>query len=689
MTNLLEKNLNYLSKYNLELAEKIRNHNNLEANYEINPAKSGDSILYKNNIPVDDSMDPVWNALESYSKLEFKSIRSITVLLGIGLGYTFKEFSKRYEGKIILHEPNLEFLRIAFEFVDFSEELSKKNIMITHTHDDLKAAYKILFFRGYKFNFLPSNYYLIEDNANLQEFTNKINNNHGLFEQNYNNLWKKNYLWTTLLFQDIPYVVNNQDMHVLKDKFKNKPAVILSAGPSLDKNIENLKPYRDKVVVFCVGVAFKTAVKHGIIPDFVAVIDNKKEIIDIPEIADVNLIASTNTFEGIFELKPKRFFNHHNKNTPACVWLAKVLGITNLDEYETAGTVAINCLYTAKLMGCDKIILVGQDLAYTDNKCYSKNSAHAGFSVSESKTIEFEGESNKTEEALKNQKEFLNKDLLYVKGLNGKNLLTRPDYYTFILYFEEIAEKYASEIKLINATEGGAYLKGYEHITLKEALEKNTDAKINVDEALKDTQLTALEISKRNKKVLKELKSMITNYNDAKKIIDFVFKKAIAPYLNFNFKVLYNYIKINSYWNIFLKAFKNPNSLLNEEKIILSETIKLSIDFSENLRKNIKNLLIQNPRNFSNSLKIMKDNYFKIKEILSLNPYYKMSYLTSFLDLDNQIKDFENNDENLIELSYQINSLYLNLYYYGSIFNEKIIAKLIDKLEKSEYSRIQ
>jgi len=140
-------------------------------------------------------------------------------------------------------------------------------------------------------------------------------------------------------------------MHVLKDKFKNKPAVILSAGPSLDKNIENLKPYRDKVVVFCVGVAFKTAVKHGIIPDFVAVIDNKKEIIDIPEIADVNLIASTNTFEGIFELKPKRFFNHHNKNTPACVWLAKVLGITNLDEYETAGTVAINCLYTAKLMG--------------------------------------------------------------------------------------------------------------------------------------------------------------------------------------------------------------------------------------------------------------------------------------------------------------------------------------------------
>jgi len=692
MTNLLEKNLNYISKYNPELAEKIRNHNNLDANYEINPAKSGDSILYKNNIPVDDSMDPVWHALESYSKLEFKSIRSITVLLGIGLGYTFKEFAKRYEGKIVLHEPNLEFLRIAFEFVDFSEELSNKNIMVTHTHEDIKKAYKILFFKGYKFNFLPSNYYLLEDNSYLQEFTNKINNNHGLFEQNFNNLWKKNYFWTTLLFQDIPYVINNQDMHVLKNKFKNKPAVILSAGPSLDKNIENLKPYRDKVIVFCVGVAFKASVKHGIIPDFVAVIDNKKEIIDIPELSEVNLIASTNTFERIFELKPKRFFNHHNKNTPACVWLAKVLGITDLDEYETAGTVAINCLYAAKLMGCDKIILVGQDLAYTDNKCYSQDSAHAGFSVNESKEVEFEFDKN--EDTRKAHKEFLSKDLLYVKGLNGENLLTRPDYYTFILYFEEIAEKYASEIKLINATEGGAYLKGYEHITLQEALEKNTGEEINVEEVLKDTQLTALDISKRNKKALKELKNMITNYNDAKKIIDFVFKKGIVPYLNFDFKAPFNYFKTNSVLNIQLKAIENSAYLSNEEKIILSEWINLkwgnlNPNFSENIWNSMHNLLIQNPGKFSNSLKIMKDNYFKVKEILNLNPYYKMIFLTDLLDIDNEIKDFENNDENLIRLSYRMSMLYLDLYYYGPIYNETIIVKLIDKLEKTEHTRIQ
>ena len=684
MQNLLEKNLKLISLYNPELAEKIRNCNNFEANYEINQAQSGDSILYKNEIAVDDFTDPVWTALEVYSKLGFKSIKSITVLLGMGLGYTFKEFAKRYEGKIILHEPNLEVLRIAFEFVDFSEELLRKNIVVTHTHEDLKAAYKLLFFRGYKFNFVPSNYYLNEDNANLQEITQKINNNHLLYEQNYNNLWKKNYMWTNLLFKNIPYIVNSQDMHVLKDKFKNKTAVILSAGPSLDKNIENLKPYRDKVIVFCVGVAFKTAVKNGIIPDFVAVIDNRKEIIDIPEISEINLIASTNTYEGIFELKAKRFFNHHNKNTPVCTWFAKIMGVLNIEDYQTAGTVAINCLYTAKLMGCDKIILVGQDLAYTDNKCYSQSSTYADFSINESKLIEYANSNkNMDEEEINHKKEFLKKDLLYVRGLNGKNLLTRPDYYTFILYFEEIAEQYGSEIKLINATEGGAYLKGYEHITLQEALEKNTDEAINVEEVLKANQLTSIDISKRNKKASKELKNIITNYNNAKNIIDFVFKKAIVPYLNFDFKTFFSYFKTNNVLGIWLKALESPAGLSNEEKTIFEEQQRLNADFAEIFRKKLKNLLIQNPQNFSNNLRIMKDNYFKVKEILSLNPYFKMIYLTSLLDIDNQIKDFENNNENLIELAHCLNVLYLSLYYWGSVYNDVLINDLINKLEKS------
>ena len=58
-------------------------------------------------------------------------------------------------------------------------------------------------------------------------------------------------------------------------------------------------------------------------------------------------------------------------------------------------------------------------------------------------------------------------------------MLTRGDLILFIVYFEEIAEKYGTEIKFINATEGGAYINGFEHIPLKRALEQYTDGDID------------------------------------------------------------------------------------------------------------------------------------------------------------------------------------------------------------------
>ena len=48
----------------------------------------------------------------------------------------------------------------------------------------------------------------------------------------------------------------------------------------------------------------------------------------------------------------------------------------NIEEYWSKGTVSYNALNSARILGCSKIILVGQDLAYIEGQCYSKNSAY-------------------------------------------------------------------------------------------------------------------------------------------------------------------------------------------------------------------------------------------------------------------------------------------------------------------------
>jgi len=149
------------------------------------------------------------------------------------------------------------------------------------------------------------------------------------------------------------------------------------------------------------------------------------------------------------------------------------------------------------LLSCNPIILIGQDLAYSDGRCYSKDSPYYNLKCKiNEKTGRFEVkaddldsfiqtmnvEKEQAKEIAINRFEELTKNLYFVKGHNNEMLPTDPGYATFIRYFENTAKEFGHEIKFINSTEGGAYLEGYEHIPLKEALEKYSKESFDVEE---------------------------------------------------------------------------------------------------------------------------------------------------------------------------------------------------------------
>jgi len=667
--NILENNLRLISGYNKKLAEKIANISDLKGVYEIKEAKSGDSILFKDGIPFDDAVDPVWNALERYNKLEEKTNKGITILYGLGLGYVLKEFTRRYKGKIIVYEPNPEVLRIVFELADFSQELANRNVRITADYDDIRAAYLELFFKDYKLNIVPGNYYEIapaEENTAVKEEIEKI---HGIYQSNYRNLMEKGSKWTLSLFNNVAQVYKHQDLHILKDKFKGKTAVIISAGPSLDKNIQELQAYRDKVVVFCVGTALKTALKYGIIPDFAVVIEtspNTQKQLEVAEIGDINVINATNVFNGVFNVKPKCFLNYHLNKDAASIWLGEILHAP-VKEYDTAGTVSIIALFSAKMMGMDKIVLIGQDLAYTDNKCYSQECFYGAYKVDGSNAVyvaddsELKNTLGMSDETIsKHANEQLGKNLYFIKGQNGQRVLSRSDLILFIAYFEEIAEKYGSEIALVNATEGGAYINGYEHITLKEALEKYTDGAIDKKEIETPLMLKDKDLQKRKDVLLKELRGIVKNSYEIGALAEKIIKNNIFPCLSpETVKKLEEYSQ--TYQQLFdVKSLKTLNNFqLSPEEKDLIRTEQL-----EDLRKlyniDITKLLAQNPKKFSENLTVVKDNYFILKNIVFNNVLIKNYNFGNFLVVDNLIKDFENTDRNLAVLFSKL----INLFFF-------------------------
>ena len=59
---------------------------------------------------------------------------------------------------------------------------------------------------------------------------------------------------------------------------REMPAIIVSAGPSLNENIEELKKAKNKAFIIAVDTAMKPLLRNGIIPDMYAIIDGTKPL---------------------------------------------------------------------------------------------------------------------------------------------------------------------------------------------------------------------------------------------------------------------------------------------------------------------------------------------------------------------------------------------------------------------------
>ncbi|HEC1736995.1 TPA: motility associated factor glycosyltransferase family protein, partial [Campylobacter coli] len=58
-----------------------------------------------------------------------------------------------------------------------------------------------------------------------------------------------------------------------KNKFEN--AIVVSAGPSLAKQLPLLKAYQEKAVIFCADGALSMLEKEGIVPDYITNLDSR------------------------------------------------------------------------------------------------------------------------------------------------------------------------------------------------------------------------------------------------------------------------------------------------------------------------------------------------------------------------------------------------------------------------------
>ena len=367
-----------------------------------------------------------------------------------------------------------------------------------------------------------------------------------------------------------------------KNIFSNVPAVIVSAGPSLAKNIDALKSVQDRAVIFCVGAAYKTLYENGITPDFCVLIEriDTSHHYTFPNNKDVNIIIEPFTNYKVFMTKFKRYLTSVSYETSSNHWFEQLKNKTP-DNFEAKGTVSYQALYSAKYMGCNPLILLGQDLAYVDGKCYAKGSQYEDLvCIKDEQTGKYKVWPRDYEkfkngycapiialgytdeqcyEIVKKNMDKITNGLAFVDSQDGGKLPTQSGYALFIEYFKDFANKNNGENILINSSTGGANIPGFKNIPLSDAMQLYKKPKPNIDKVLDTitpdiTELkTILNNIEKDKKQLEAADKILTQGQSLIKTINNEHKKhkkATEKSLNATKKAVSLYFELlnNYFW---------------------------------------------------------------------------------------------------------------------------------------------
>jgi thioredoxin-like negative regulator of GroEL len=395
------------------------------------------------------------------------------ILIGMGLGYIIHALleHRRSIRHLAVFDLNMNAFNQALKVRDFTTVLADKRLILCFDPDPdvakiLEPADKAL---------LLENVYRLQqvrafetDMAAYQELETSVfeftsgRNIAGNTDQRFGMRFIKNRLKMLPLLQSQGLLEN------LRDCFKGMPAVLVAGGPSLDKNIHVIKGMTRKAVILAVDTVLPVLQSHGIQPHFVSSID--PQAITFEKIADCTihdrtcLIASPHATPEVPRHFPLENVFWTFSHKPIEKWINRMAG----GKTATPGamTVAHVNLTAAIMMGCDPIILTGQDLAYSGYRDHAQGVVLSNPEAAEKAFFE------------------TTPDAVMVTGIDGEQVPSSRAFIAMKNHFEAVIAGNPGP-RYINATEGGAHISGTEVLPLKTVMDTCCFSDIDTDTAFR------------------------------------------------------------------------------------------------------------------------------------------------------------------------------------------------------------
>ncbi|EHQ5919237.1 motility associated factor glycosyltransferase family protein, partial [Campylobacter jejuni] len=495
-------------------------------------------------------------------------------IYGIGNALLIKNLAKHYK-HLFVFESEIELFILALSTIDLSEELKVyKVVLFDCVAKDLEIQIAMIFdqqsileYLSLYEMFISSHYYLKYYETSILSLNELCIKSASVAIRNADITCFLPLLTHGQFLQNIPFMLESIPFQRILSERKNKfeNAIVVSAGPSLAKQLPLLKAYQEKAVIFCADGALSMLEKKGIVPDYVTNLD-------------------------FTDLAMKFFQNKENKTSlnvlscathPSLVCLLDNKSVILRDDplyqrfnlndfgYIDTGTHVSHFSYTLALaLGFKNIIMIGQDLAFDEEG----NSHSKGFDFGE----KFSGEENI--------------DKLKVPAYGGKGeVLTHITWNDYRIKLEYLFACNDQKAKFYNATEGGARINFTEELSFKECCEK-----LLTKEKPKFEFPKSLTKNRSDKLLVKFKEKIQKDQDNAKRFLDdaLALKQILENILSKDFLLPLEFLE-KVYQNI-----ENFNHSLDEDEFIQDEVLRGAFAYRGKMIADVLKLHIQDKTHF-------------------------------------------------------------------------------------------
>lgn len=411
--------------------------------------------------PVHSRHDPISEAARHLSRISIRDDNQVILFFGAGLGYVIRLFLNERTNRCIWFESDPNLLYAALGLNDFRDVLNDRLSVRTILPDEKFLEERLAKFRNQEIEFyvqdstFSGNPFYGAAKKIIERYLNKKSVNLATmtrFDRN----------WTSNIIKNFYHLARAKPVSLLFDRFRDVTALICGAGPSLGDSVDQIREYRDRFLLIAVDTALIPLTAAGIDPDITVTVDPQplnRNYIEGYEGKSLFVCDPTTSYLSLRLLPEDRLYFYRSPFRISELFFRHLR--VSAGDIAFGGSVSTNAYDLAIKLGCRNILLVGQDLSFSNGLAHVKGAVlEEALSLKESRLFRRE---------LHNHRQLHALPVRLLPSIDGTQSVPTND--KLKIFYEWFNSRFYADcrsgVSIVNCTKSGARFEHVRHAGLE------------------------------------------------------------------------------------------------------------------------------------------------------------------------------------------------------------------------------